>query len=101
MQVRIIQAVGAWLFAMATLVAATNALSQAWPSRPLRFVVPFPAGSSPDVTARIISSKLSENLGQSILIENRSGAAGIIAADLVAKAQPDGYTFLYPVNSVV
>ena len=93
--------VRAWLFAMLALVTTTHALSQAWPSRPLRFVVPFPAGSSPDVTARIISSKLSANLGQSIVIENRSGAAGIIAADLVAKAQPDGYTFLYPVNSVI
>ena len=101
MQLRITHMVRAWLFAMLALVTTTHALSQAWPSRPLRFVVPFPAGSSPDVTARIISSKLSANLGQSIVIENRSGAAGIIAADLVAKAQPDGYTFLYPVNSVI
>jgi tripartite-type tricarboxylate transporter receptor subunit TctC len=63
--------------------------------------VPFPAGSSPDVTARIIAAKLTDSLGQAVLIENRTGAAGIIGADLVAKAPPDGYTMLYPVNSVI
>lgn len=75
--------------------------AQTWPNRPLRFVVPFPAGSSPDVTARLIAGKLSEGLGQSVLIENRTGAAGIVGADLVAKSPPDGYTLLYPVNSVI
>lgn len=75
--------------------------AQAWPQRTVRFVVPFPAGSSPDVTARIIAGKLTDSLGQTVIIENRTGAAGIIGADLVAKAQPDGYTLLYPVNSVI
>ncbi|MFM8555617.1 MAG: Bug family tripartite tricarboxylate transporter substrate binding protein, partial [Betaproteobacteria bacterium] len=79
----------------------TRASAQSWPSRPLRWVVPFPAGSSPDITARIIAAKLTDSLGQNIVIENRTGAAGIIGADLVAKAAPDGYTMLYPVNSVI
>ena len=92
-------AFGAWLLSAAMPTA--DALAQAWPSRPVRFVVPFPAGSSPDVTARIIAAKLTDSLGQMVLIENRTGAAGIIGADLVAKAPPDGYTMLYPVNSVI
>jgi len=95
------KALAAGLFAASTLIPVSDALAQAWPNRPVRFVVPFPAGSSPDVTARIIASKLNDSLGQTVLIENRTGAAGIIGADAVAKAQSDGYTFLYPVNSVI
>lgn len=79
----------------------SESLAQTWPSRPLRFVVPFPAGSSPDVTARLIAARLGDSLGQTVVIENRTGAAGIIGADIVAKAPADGYTFLYPVNSVI
>jgi tripartite-type tricarboxylate transporter receptor subunit TctC len=79
----------------------SSVTAQTWPSRTLRFVVPFPAGSSPDVTARIVAGKLGDQLGQTVMIENRTGAAGIIGADIVAKASPDGYTFLYPVNSVI
>lgn len=94
----------AWLAMMgAGLLAAplSATRAQAWPSRSLRFVVPFPAGSSPDVTARLIASRLGDSLGQTVVIENRTGAAGIIGADIVAKAPADGYTFLYPVNSVI
>ena len=86
---------------IAALAPISDAAAQAWPNRAVKFVVPFPAGSSPDVTARIIASKLTESLGQNVLIENRTGAAGIIGADLVAKSPPDGYTMLYPVNSVI
>ena len=82
-------------------LAAGAASAQSWPSRPVRFVVPFVAGSSPDVTARMIAPKLSDALGQPVIVENRGGAAGIIGAELVAKAAPDGYTLLYPVNSVI
>jgi tripartite-type tricarboxylate transporter receptor subunit TctC len=63
-----------------------------WPQRPLRLVVPFPAGSSTDIIARIVAQKLSHRLGQQIVIENRAGASGNIGADAVAKATPDGYT---------
>src|SRR5712692_4708206 len=63
-----------------------------WPQRPIRLVVPFPAGSSTDIIARIIAQKLGPRLGQQIVIENRSGASGNIGAETVAKATPDGYT---------
>ncbi len=92
------------LAAVSMVIIATVAapvFAQSWPTRPVRFVVPFAAGSSPDVTARLIATRLTESLGQTVLVENRAGAAGIIGAELVAKAAPDGYTMLYPVNSVI
>lgn len=86
-------------------LAFTNALAQTtqstYPTRVVRFVVPFVAGSSPDVTARLIAGPLAQALGQQVIVENRGGAGGIIGAELVAKAPPDGYTFFYPVNSVI
>ena len=82
--------------ALASAVIATSAIAEAgedgWPQRPLRLVVPFPAGSSTDIIARIVAQKLSHRLGQQIVIENRAGASGNIGADAVAKATPDGYT---------
>ena len=84
------------LIALASAVVATSTIAEAgedgWPERPLRLVVPFPAGSSTDVIARIVAQKLSHRLGQQIVIENRAGASGNIGADTVAKATPDGYT---------
>ena len=65
-----------------------------WPNRPIRIVVPFPAGGTADVLPRVLAEKISTRLGQSVLIENRAGAAGNIGAELVYKAEPDGYTFL-------
>jgi tripartite-type tricarboxylate transporter receptor subunit TctC len=64
-----------------------------WPERPIRFVVPFPAGSVADITLRILQPKLSMRLGQQLIIDNRSGASGSIGADLLAKSPPDGYNF--------
>lgn len=82
--------------ALASAVIAISAIAEAgedgWPQRPLRLVVPFPAGSSTDIIARIVAQKLSHRLGQQIVIENRAGASGNIGADAVAKATPDGYT---------
>ena len=79
---------------LASLVAAGNAFAQGFPERPLRLVVPYPPGGNIDITARTISPGLSELLGQSVVIDNRSGAGGTIGADHVAKAPADGYTIL-------
>ena len=79
------------LFAVALLYTA-GASAQNWPAKPIRLMVPFPPGGSTDIVARIVAQKLSERLGQSIVIENRGGAGGTIGTALVAKAAPDGYT---------
>jgi tripartite-type tricarboxylate transporter receptor subunit TctC len=73
---------------------ASNA-AETWPQRPLRLVVPVPPGGASDFTARILGAKLGELLGQQIVVENRGGAAGTIASDLVAQATPDGHTLLF------
>ncbi len=83
---------------LASVLAAVPALSNAaesWPQRPLRLVVPVPPGGASDFTARILGTKLTELLGQQIVVENRGGAAGTIACDLVAQATPDGHTLLF------
>ncbi|MFZ9298512.1 MAG: Bug family tripartite tricarboxylate transporter substrate binding protein, partial [Hylemonella sp.] len=80
-------------------VAACSALAlgpklanaQAWPNKPIRFVVPYIPGSAPDVLARAISERLSSALGQSLVIENRPGAGSNIGNEAIAKASPDGY----------
>src|SRR3954468_22709923 len=74
--------------------AASPALAQAWPSRPIRMVVPFAPGGSTDLTARVVAENLRPVLGQTLVIDNRPGAAGNIAGDIVAKSSPNGYTFL-------
>lgn len=68
------------------------AFAQAFPSKPIRIIVAFPAGGGTDIVARIMSPKLSENLGQQVVIDNRGGAAGIVGTELAAKSPPDGYT---------
>jgi tripartite-type tricarboxylate transporter receptor subunit TctC len=77
------------LFAVPALAAA-----QSWPSKPVRLVVPFPAGGGTDAFARPLAAQLSQQLGQQFIIDNRGGAGGTIGADNVAKSAPDGYTFL-------
>ncbi len=69
------------------------AVSQTWPDRTIRMIVPYTGGGYTDVTARAVSAKLSNALGQTIVVENRPGANSVIGADAVAKASPDGYTF--------
>ncbi len=68
--------------------------AQAWPTRPIRMIVPFPPGPALDLVARLVGNKLNEALGQPIIIENRSGANGAVGSEFVARAAPDGYTIL-------
>lgn len=83
----------AWLLACAAL-HANDALAQGYPSRPVRVIVPFPAGQATDVLARIVTQSLAEKFGVGFPVDNRSGAAGIIGMEVAAKAEPDGYTIL-------
>ena len=76
---------------------ARPALAQSWPSRPIRFVIPFPAGGSTDIVGRIIAQWLSERLGQAVIVENKAGGGTNIAVQAVVRAAPDGYTLLYTV----
>jgi len=84
---------------VAILVAATHATAQTFPSKPVRLVAPFTAGGPVDITARILAQKLTEAWGQQVVVDNRTGASGMIGAELVAKSPPDGYTLL--VNSSI
>jgi tripartite-type tricarboxylate transporter receptor subunit TctC len=81
--------------------AATTAAAESWPSRFATIVVAFPAGGPTDVLARAVAAELADKLGQQVVVENRSGAGGNVGAAFVAKAPPDGYTFLFATTSVV
>lgn len=75
--------------------APSTGSGQAYPTKPVRMIIGFPAGSSSDVVGRVVAQKMSEGLGQSVVFENRPGAGANIAAEVVAKSPPDGYTTLY------
>ncbi len=77
-----------------SLVTASHAFAQAWPSKPVTFIVPFAPGGGTDITARTMAARLMAKWGQSVIVENRGGAGGILGADVVAKAKADGYTLL-------
>jgi tripartite-type tricarboxylate transporter receptor subunit TctC len=80
-------------------LVASAALAQTYPTKPVKIVVPFPAGSATDLVARVMSRELQDALGQPFVVENKPGAQGSIATDLVAKGPKDGYTLLLPANT--
>ena len=86
--------------ALALLFAGNGAFAQAWPTKPIRIVVPFSAGGPADITARNIAPRLTELLGQAIIVDNRAGANGFIGADNVIRSPADGYTMLMATASV-
>lgn len=85
----------------ATATASTGAWAQAWPTKPVRLVVGYSAGGGVDAMARLLAPRLSAVLGQQVVVENRTGAAGLIAGDTVARAAPDGYTLMLGDSSLL
>jgi tripartite-type tricarboxylate transporter receptor subunit TctC len=101
---RLISCVGTGVLVAAALLP-DSALAQAFPTKAIKVVVPFPAGGTTDIVARLVAQRMSESLGQPVTIENRGGAGGSLGADVVAKAPPDGHTILmhnitFPLASV-
>jgi tripartite-type tricarboxylate transporter receptor subunit TctC len=86
-------------FACVIFAFGSPGRAQSWPSRPVTIITPFAAGSVTDTTARIIAQMLQERLGRTFIVENKAGAGGLIAAQAVARAEPDGYTLLLTTNS--
>ncbi|PUE53239.1 Bug family tripartite tricarboxylate transporter substrate binding protein [Limnohabitans parvus] len=87
------------LAAFVGLVCATSVQAQSYPTKPIRLIVPFPAGGATDLFARTLSQKLGEKMGTTLVVENRPGAGGTLGSDLAAKASPDGYTLLLSTSS--
>ena len=89
------------MLALALLVVGGNAVAQTWPSRPVKIIVSFPPGTTPDTVARVVAPRLQDALSQPVIVENRAGAGGNVAADLVVKSPADGYTLLVSTNAAV
>src|SRR5258708_3351700 len=87
------------LIAACAVAIGSQALAQSYPVEPIRFIVTFPPGGTVDITARIVQPRLSESLGQTVVIENRGGAGGAVGTEAAARSAPDGYTFLYTLSS--
>src|SRR5688500_15987212 len=87
------------LSAAALVALPSAAIGQAYPAKPVRMVVPFPAGGATDIVGRLIAQKLTEAFAQQVIVDNRGGAGGTIGSDLAAKAPPDGYTILVGTSS--
>ncbi len=83
------------VLALALVLFSLHAAAQEWPTKPVKFVSPYPPGGSVDPLARLLAAKVGESLKQSFIVENRTGASGIIGTDYVAKSPPDGYTFVF------
>jgi tripartite-type tricarboxylate transporter receptor subunit TctC len=82
------------LLAAATLLAPMAVFAQAYPTKPVRMLIPWPPGGANDVVGRVVAQRLTEQLGQQVIVENRGGASGVIGSDLVAKGPTDGYLFM-------
>jgi tripartite-type tricarboxylate transporter receptor subunit TctC len=93
---------GTWIAAFAAALAAASGACQAqdWPTRPIRLLVGFPAGGPTDVVARIVGEKLQGQINQRVIVDNRPGAAGNIAVEILAKSNPDAHTLLYSSNAI-
>jgi tripartite-type tricarboxylate transporter receptor subunit TctC len=91
-------AVGAAALLVLTLVIATPAPAQNWPGRPIRLIVPYPAGGPADIMGRIAAQEIQQRLGATVIVENRAGASGTMGAETVRQAAPDGYTLLAAPN---
>src|SRR5436189_2056390 len=89
-----------WL-AIFLAACATLADAQLWPAKPIRIVLQFPPGGSTDAVARILGQAISQTLGQPVIVENKPGADGAIAAEFVARADPDGHTFFLASNTAM
>jgi tripartite-type tricarboxylate transporter receptor subunit TctC len=95
------QFLGLWLMAIGPAFIGAVQAQAPYPSKPIRFVVTIPPGGAPDIAARLIGGRLAEQMGQPVVIDNRTGANGNIGADSVAKADPDGYTLLVAQDSLI
>lgn len=93
--------IAGWLGATALALGSLSAQADTWPSKPIRFVVPFGPGGANDLVARAVAEATARQLGQAIIIDNKPGAGSVLGADIVAKSAPDGYTFLAPAAGVV
>src|SRR5262245_40948668 len=88
-----------WLLCTIVALAAFSVEGQTYPAKPVKLIVPFPAGSATDQVARVVGAELQQALGQPFIVENKAGAQGAIAASEVAKAAPDGYTLMLTTNT--
>jgi tripartite-type tricarboxylate transporter receptor subunit TctC len=88
-----------WLLVAVFAAVSAQAFAQSYPNRPIRLVVPYPPGGGTDFFARLVSGKMSESLGQQVVVENRPGASSIVGAEIVQKSPPDGYTLLIGDNA--
>jgi len=82
------------LFALASMLGVPGAAAQAYPVKPIRFLVGFPPGGGTDIMARVVTAKLTESVGQQVIVDNRPGANANLAAGIASRAMPDGYTVL-------
>jgi tripartite-type tricarboxylate transporter receptor subunit TctC len=94
-------AAGSALTASLASIASIASAQTAWPTKPIRLIIAFAPGGPTDLVSRVIAQRLSEQLGQPVVVENKPGAGGNLAAELAAKATPDGYTFFYNTSAVV